>query len=130
MSTDRKYYGIFDRGDTEFDADRMTWAHWLGALLAATTGGIHIYLYVNQGFPGFLFAGVVFLGAVVALLFNVYRRLLYVLGIPFTAGQIVLWVAQGMPDMAVAIVDKSIQAALIVLLVFLFFREDDLVSAS
>lgn len=128
MSTDRRYYGILERGEFGFDTAKMSWAHWLAAALAAVTGTIHLYLFVNQAFPPFLFAAAVFYGAILALLFNVYRRLLYVLGIPFTAGQIALWAAQGMPDMEIAMIDKPIQALLIVILVYLFFREDDLVA--
>ncbi|MFC6976914.1 hypothetical protein ACFQL1_22900 [Halomicroarcula sp. GCM10025709] len=120
-------YGIFERGEVGFDTGRMSWAHWLAGGLAAITGGIHLYLYLEQGFPAFLFAALVFFGAIVALLLNLYRRLLYLLGIPFTAGQIVLWAAQGMPDMSIALVDKPVQVLLILLLVYLFLNEDALV---
>lgn len=126
MSTERNYYGLLERGTIGFHTEKMSWAHWLAAALAAVTGAIHLYLYIDQAFPPFLFAGVVFLGAVVALLVNVYRRLLYALGIPFTAGQIAIWAAQGMPDMDIAIVDKPVQVALILLLVYLFVKEDEL----
>lgn len=126
MSTDSSYYRILERGDVGFDAEKMSWAHWLGAVLAAVTGVIHVFLYVNEGFVPFLFAGVVFLAAVVALLLNLYRRLLYVIGIPFTAGQIVMWAAQGMPNMDIALIDKPVQAVLILLLVYLFLNEDEL----
>jgi hypothetical protein len=120
-------YGIFERGDVGFDTTKMTWAHWSAGVLAAVTGGIHLFLYLEQGFPAFLFAAVVFFGAIGALLLNLYRRLLYVLGIPFTAGQIVIWAAQGMPDMSIALVDKPVQVLLILLLVYLFLNEDALV---
>lgn len=129
MSTDRGLH-LFERGETGFHSEKMSWAHWTAAVLAFGTGVIHLLLYLDQGFLPFLFAGVVFLGAVVAVLLNVYRRLLYALGIPFTAGQIVLWYAQGMPDMDIAIYDKPIQALLIVLLVYLFLREDELTAES
>lgn len=126
MSTNKKYYGVLERGEIGFHAEKMSWAHWLAASLATITGAVHLYLFVDQAFPPFLFAGVVFLGAVVAVLLNVYRRLLYVLGIPFTAGQIVIWAAQGMPDMEIAMFDKPIQVLLILVLVYLFVKEDDL----
>ena len=130
MSAQSRYYGIFEQGEVGFDAEKMSWAHWLGAVLAAVTGVLHVYLYVDEGFVPFLFAGVVFLAAVVALLLNLYRRLLYVLGIPFTAGQIVMWAAQGMPSMDVAIIDKPVQVVLILVLVYLFLNEDELVARS
>jgi|AntRauTorcE11898_2_1112593.scaffolds.fasta_scaffold63400_1 hypothetical protein len=128
MSTDHKYYRLFERGEIGFDSRKMSWAHWVAAALATLTGVIHLFLYWNQGFVAFLFAGVVFLGAVAALLLNVYRRLLYALGIPFTAGQIAIWAAQGMPDMGVAIFDKPIQLVLILVLGYLFVKEDELSS--
>lgn len=130
MSTESKFGGVFDRGEIGFDPGKMSWAHWLAAVLAIATGGIHVYLYMNQGFVPFLFAGVVFFGAVIGLLFNVYRRLLYALGVPFTAGQIVMWAAQGMPDMGIAMYDKPIQVLLILVLLFLFVREDELAGGS
>lgn len=128
MSTDHKYYGLFERGEIGFDNGKMSGTHWLAAALATATGVIHLFLYWDQGFVPFLFAGVVFLGAVGALLLNVYRRLLYALGIPFTAGQIAIWAAQGMPDMDIAIFDKPIQLVLILVLGYLFVKEDELSS--
>lgn len=125
MSTGPRYYGILNRGEVGFDTEKMSWAHWLAVALAAVTGVLHVYLYIDEGFAPFLFAGGLFLGTIVALLLNLYRRLLYVLGIPFTAGQIVMWTAQGMPSMDVAIVDKSIQVLLILLLAYLFLNEDE-----
>ena len=100
----------------------MTPVHWLAAPLATVTGVIHVYLYVNQGFLPFLFAGVVFFVAIVGLLLNVYRNVLYLLGIPFTAAQIVMWYAQGMPDMEIAMIDKPVQALLVLVLAYLLVR--------
>lgn len=106
-----------------FRTESMTPVHWAAAALAAITGAVHVYLYLTQGFLPFLFAGVVFLAAVVGLLLNVYRRALYALGVPFTAGQIAFWVLMGMPDFAIGVVDKAVQIALIVALVYLFRTE-------
>lgn len=47
------------------------------------------------------------------------RRVLYVLGISFVAGQIVSWYALGMPGMNIAVVDKPVQVVLILVLVYL-----------
>lgn len=126
MSGSQKYYGVFERGEVGFDTTTVSLAHWLAAALAVVSGTLHVFLYVTEGFPGFLVAGLVFYAAAVAVLLNLYRRLLYVLGIPFTAGQIVLWVAQGMPSMDIALIDKPVQLLLIVLLGYLFLTEDDL----
>ena len=82
--------------DTGFvDSGALGPLHYAGVLLAVVTGVIHLRLGV--GFApsplglSFLFAGVVFLAAGAAVVANYRRGLLYRLGIPFTAGQIVLW---------------------------------------
>lgn len=121
---------ILERGEVGFSSEKMSWAHWVGVVLAAVTGGIHVFLYFEQGFVPFLFAGVVFLVAAIAVLFDVYRRLLYVVGIPFVAGQIATWYMQGMPDMAIAAIDKPIQVLLVLLLGYLFLNEDQLTAGT
>jgi|AntRauTorcE11898_2_1112593.scaffolds.fasta_scaffold04386_2 hypothetical protein len=126
MSNSLNPSGLLERGDVGFSTENLSWAHWLGVLIATVTGAIHVYLYLEQGFLPFLFAGIVFLAAAIAVLLNLYRRLLYAVGIPFTAGQIVLWYAQGMPDMAIAQFDKPLQVVLVVLLAYLFVNEDEL----
>lgn len=118
-----------------FDLQTLTPLHYLGILLAAVSGVIHLKLGV--GFApsplglSFLFAGVVFLLASAAILANYRRRLLYGLGIPFTAGQIVLWYlinfAFGQYSFPADVgtlgwVDKASQVVLIVVLVVLLRR--------
>jgi hypothetical protein len=88
MSNSLNPSGLLERGDVGFSTENLSWAHWLGVLIATVTGAIHVYLYLEQGFLPFLFAGIVFLAAAIAVLLNLYRRLLYAVGIPFTAGQI------------------------------------------
>ncbi|MFW5939668.1 MAG: hypothetical protein ACOCSD_03880 [Halolamina sp.] len=118
--------------DGTVDLDGLGSLHYLGIGLAVLSGVIHLFLGVSFAPEplglSFLFAGLVFLLAVAALLVNYRRRLLYGLGIPFTAGQILLWYylnfAAG--DKAfpadvggVGAVDKLAQVALIVVLVLL-----------
>ena len=116
-----------------FDLGTLTPLHYLGVLAAVVTGVIHLRLGV--GFApsplgiSFLFAGVVFLAASAAILANYRRRLLYGLGIPFTAGQVVLWYVFNFPVGSVpagvgtiAVVDKVAQVALIVVLAVLLQR--------
>lgn len=118
------------------DRQTLTPLHYLGILLAVVTGVIHLQLGV--GFISsplgisFLFAGIVFVLASAAILANYRRRLLYGLGIPFTAGQIVLWYIlnfamgpQSFPaDVGtLATVDKVAQVLLIVVLIALLQRE-------
>ena len=118
------------------DLQTLTPLHYVGILLAAITGVIHLRLGV--GFApsplglSFLFAGVVFLVASAAILANYRRRLLYGLGIPFTAGQIVIWYgvnfAAGPKSFPADVgtfgwIDKVAQVLLVVVLIALL-RQD------
>jgi hypothetical protein len=124
-TTGRRTLGGFGYRD-----ETMTTAHWVVAGLAAVTGGVHAYLYLTQGFLPFGFAAVVFFAAVVGLLLNVYRRVLYALGIPFTLAQVAMWYLQGMPDFALGVIDKAVQLALVAMLVYLLLSERRLVARS
>ncbi|GGJ09912.1 hypothetical protein GCM10008995_19790 [Halobellus salinus] len=119
-----------------FDLQTLTPLHYVGILLAAITGVIHLLLGVRFAPSSlglsFLFAGVVFLVASAAILANYRRRLLYGLGVPFTAGQIVIWYgvnfAAGARSFPADVgtfgwVDKAAQVLLIVVLIALL-RQD------
>ncbi|MEF8830124.1 MAG: hypothetical protein V5A23_01120 [Halobacteriales archaeon] len=114
--------------DVPFETESLTGLHWGAAVLALVSGVIHLFLGVSfvdspMGWS-FLFAGVVFVAAVVALLADYRRRLLYLLGIPFTGGQIVLWYAVNVPKFStLGIVDKVAQVLLVVALVVLYRQE-------
>ncbi|MFB6074727.1 MAG: hypothetical protein ABEJ89_06920 [Haloarculaceae archaeon] len=94
---------------------------------------IHLYLYTSEGFLPFLLGGLGYLGAVVLLLFNVRRRLLYLVGIPYALLHTVGWAAAGMPDggwtlaalpvVTLGSVDKLIEIVLIGMLVYLYRNE-------
>lgn len=119
----------------------LTPIHWAAVVLAAITGVIHLLLGVSgvTGDPyipfelgvAFLLAGLGFFGAIVLLLVDYRRRLLYALGVPYTAIQIVLWYAlnfDSVSDMlanagAMGYVDKVVQVVLIVVLAVLYTRE-------
>lgn len=114
--------------DAALALESLTPAHWVGILLAAVTGLIHLWLGV--GFItdplgwSFLFAGVVFFLGIGAVLVDYRRRLLYLLGIPFTAGQILAWYAVNAPGFSpLGIADKVVQVALIVVLLVLYARD-------
>jgi hypothetical protein len=108
--------------------ESLTTLHWVGVVLAAVTGVIHLFLGVSfidspLGWS-FLFAGVGFLGGAGAVLVDYRRRLVYLLGIPFTAGQIVYWYAVNAPDFGtLGIVDKVVQVLFVVVLVVLYRQE-------
>lgn len=84
-----------ERGLLGMQTATLTGLHWLGIGLAAVTGVIHLVLGTNF-LPSrlgisFLLAGGGFFGAIVLVLYGVRRRLLYVVGIPYTAVQLVAW---------------------------------------
>lgn len=109
----------------------LTAIHWLAIALAALSGAIHLLLGVIVPIPllrtSFLFAGLGFFLGIGLVLSNYRRPLVYVLGIPFTAGQIVLWYAIVGPTPGTLevldAVDKLAQLVLIALLVALYRRE-------
>lgn len=116
------------RTDGRIDVESLTPLHWAGIAAAAVTAGIHLYLGVTLGGTfgtAFLFATAGFVGGIAAVLVDYRRRLTYLLGIPFTGGQIVMWYAFNdiPPVPPIEIVDKVSQAALIVVLAVLFQRE-------
>lgn len=106
----------------------LTGLHWLAIALAFITGAIHLYLAASfvpeaMGFA-FLVAALGFFGGIVAVLVDYRRRLIYLLGIPFTAGQIPAWYVVNAPDFsAMGIGDKVVQVLLIVVIVALYRRE-------
>jgi len=75
--------------------DSLTVLHWVGILAALVSAAVHFRLGI--GFApsplgiSFLVAGVGFLVAIVLVVFDIRRRTVYALGLPFTLGQIVIW---------------------------------------
>lgn len=108
----------------------FTAVHWFAVLLAVATGAIHLFLYAAEGFLPFLLGGLGYFGAVVLLLFNVRRRWLYLVGVPFVLLHIGGWVAAGMPDggwvleaapmVTLGTVDKLVEVLLLVTLIYLY----------
>lgn len=118
--------GTADRGLLRTES--LTGIHWLGVVLALVTGVLHLLLAsFDQPFGlrvAFALAGLGFLGAVALFLIDYRRDLLYLVGIPFTAIQIVIYVVQWWPDLLdpLGVVDKVVQIALIAVLVILYRR--------
>lgn len=108
--------------------ESMTPLHWLGILLAVVTGVLHLVLGASYGLNGFgisfIVAGLGFLGGAAAVLVDYRRRLVYLLGIPFTLGQVVAWYVVNAPEFSpLGIFDKVVQVALVVVLVVLYRRD-------
>ena len=113
---------------SRFHLETLTPLHWLGVLLAVLTGVLHLYLGIGfitepLGWP-FIAAGIGFFVGVLAVLVDYRRRLIYLLGVPFTGGQIVAWYVVNAPDFStLGIGDKVVQVILIVVLLVLYSRE-------
>lgn len=107
--------------------DTMTPLHWLGVLLALITGVLHFGLTALLGLSplgiSFLVAGVGFLGGAAAVIADYRRKQVYILGIPFTLGQIVFWLVANWPNFSPpGYVDKIVQVAFVAVLVTLYQR--------
>jgi len=121
-----------------FETASLTRLHWVGIVLAIITGAVHLafgVLFLDSGAGilspanaqplSFVLAGVAFFVAVLLVLFDVRRRLLYLVGIPFTGIQVVLYFVLNWPDVLnpSGIGDKVVQVTLIAILVVLYRRE-------
>ena len=102
--------------------------HYLAAGLAVVTGAVHLLLGLsNLGGslgPPFVLAGLGFFGGVALFVWGVRRRLLYALGIPFTAVQFVLYFVFNWPNVTspLGLADKAVQLALMAVLFVLYRR--------
>jgi hypothetical protein len=116
---------------TSLDTGSLTSLHWIGVVLAAVSGVVHLVLGVRF-FPSpfgisFLIATAGFAVGIAAVLLNYRRRQFYAVGSVFTLGQIVIFawtVVQGINTLGpIAIVDKAAQIGLVAVLVVLLRRE-------
>ena len=114
---------------SRFDTASVTPLHWLAVTTALISAGVHLVLGLEMlpHWMGVLFVLSTggFVGGVVLFFANVQRPLLYLLGIPYTASQIVFWllVDPGSTDLVLEAIDKSAQLILVVALVVLYRRE-------
>ncbi len=117
---------------SQLDTASLSRLHWVGIGLALVTALVHLVLGI--GFlphwmgDAFLVATAGFFLGIGLVLVDYRRRLVYLTGIPFTGGQIVLWYVvnepTGLGDISIAgAIDKVAQVLLIVVLVALYRRE-------
>jgi len=114
--------------DGRLELDSLTTLHWIGINLALISAVVHLVLGVSflPHWMGILFllATGGFLGGIVLLLVDYRRRQLYLVGIAFTAVQIVAWYAVNRPGPTEisppGFIDKLAQLLLIVVLVTLY----------
>jgi hypothetical protein len=92
--------------------------------LILISAAVHLYLFLQHSEVQMLLAGVGFLGAIVLFFVGVSHRLLYLVGIPYIAAQIVLWWMAGMPHLQTyGLLDKIAQVLLIGILGYLLWTE-------
>ncbi len=110
----------------------LTPLHWLGIAMALVSAVVHLVLGIGflPHYMGvlFLLATGGFVGAVVLVLIDYRRRLIYLVGIPFTLVQVVAWYQVVQPDSPGAlgtadVIDKVAQVILIAVLILLSVRE-------
>lgn len=100
---------------------RLTGVHWLAIGLAAFSGVVHLYMFATREFVPFLLAGLGFFGAIALVLFDVYRRWVYLAGIPYTLAQMAGWYLLDGQVTTIAVADKTAQLLLVVALAYLFW---------
>ncbi len=118
--------------DQRFAIDSLTAIHWLGIAMALVSALVHLVLGIGflPHYMGvlFLLATGGFVGAVVLVLIDYRRTLIYLVGIPFTLVQIIAWYQVVQPDSlgalgAADVIDKVAQLILIAVLIVLYLRE-------
>ena len=106
-----------------FGTESVTTLGWLAVALVIVTGAIHVYAGVVEGRIPVALAGVGFFGALALYLLNYRRRLLYLVGIVYTAVQLPLWyVVKAGEFTTVGYVDKAVQVVLILVLAYLYWQ--------
>lgn len=100
----------------------LTRLQWLAVALVVVTGVLHVYAGIVEGRIPVALAGVGYAGALVLFFFDYRRRLLYLIGIPYTAVQFPLWIVAKSEYGMVDYVDKAVQVALILVLIYLYLN--------
>ncbi|OLZ39205.1 hypothetical protein A6E15_17510 [Natrinema saccharevitans] len=100
----------------------LTRLQWLAVVLVAITGVLHVFAGIIEGRVPVALAGVGYAGALVLFFLNYRRRLLYLIGVPYTAVQIPIWLVAKSEYGVVDYVDKAVQVVLIVVLVYLYLN--------
>lgn len=112
-----------ERSTWSFKPETVSDLGWVVVALVFLTGVFHVYAGLIEGRIPVTLAGVGFLGAIVLYLMDYRRRLLYAVGILYTAVQFPLWyVAKAGEFTTVGYVDKTVQIAIIMLLAYLLWR--------
>jgi len=100
----------------------ITQLQWLAVALVVVTGVLHVYAGIVEGRIPVALAGVGYAGALALFFLDYRRRLLYLIGIPYTAVQFPLWLVAKSEYGTIDYVDKAVQAALILVLIYLYLN--------
>lgn len=100
----------------------LTQLQWLAVALVVVTGILHAYAGVVEGRAPVALAGVGYAGALALFLLDYRRRLLYLIGIPYTAVQFPLWIVAKSEYGTIDYVDKATQVVLILVLLYLYLN--------
>jgi hypothetical protein len=100
----------------------LTHLQWIAIALVAITGVLHVFAGVVEGRAPVALAGVGYAGALVLFFLNYRRRLLYLIGIPYTAVQFPLWIVAKSEYGMIDYVDKAVQVVLILVLIYLYLN--------
>jgi hypothetical protein len=100
----------------------LTQLQWLAVALVVVTGVLHVYAGVVEGRIPVALAGAGYGGALVLFVLDYRRRLLYLVGIPYTAVQIPIWLVVKSEYGVIDYVDKTVQVVLILLLLYLYLK--------
>jgi hypothetical protein len=100
----------------------LTQLQWLAVALVVVTGVLHVYAGLVEGRIPVALAGVGYAGALLLFLFDYRRRLLYLIGIPYTAVQFPLWIVAKSEYGTIDYVDKAVQVVLILVLIYLYLN--------
>ncbi|MEF8808157.1 DUF7475 family protein [Natronomonas sp.] len=100
----------------------LTQLQWLAVVLVVVTGVLHVYAGLVEGRIPVALAGVGYAGALVLFFFDYRRRLLYLVGIPYTAVQFPLWIVAKSEYGMVDYIDKAVQVVLILVLIYLYLN--------
>ncbi|SEN81561.1 hypothetical protein SAMN05216388_1005117 [Halorientalis persicus] len=100
----------------------LTQVQWLAVALVVVTGVLHVYAGIVEGRIPVALAGVGYAGALVLFLLDYRRRLLYLIGVPYTAVQFPLWIVAKSEYGMIDYVDKAVQVVLILVLLYLYLN--------
>jgi hypothetical protein len=96
---------------------------WLAVALAVATGVVHVYLGVVDDLLVFVLAGVGFFAGVAVFFTRYWRRWFYLVAAAYAGAQVALWLAFGMRNFELGVVDKTVQVALVAVALVLYTRE-------